>query len=256
SILKFAKNENLTTLSGEMRSHIMFAVITTIFRSPRFLKGELDLPSVQEDIPIEKVENERQKRILALGNHLKKAIELIKLKKHDGIAIVKAVKGMHFITCDNPVIVKSVKGEFKDYFDQYSMFLMPISPQYLITIAPNYINFPDDEVVRNIYEKKYVIDVNREICNAHETFLIGAENGIEYAEQDLVTYADGTSEGEKLKKDNARLIEIHRKINSYIESNLSNPEKVFQYLWKIRAEEELLIDNEVFENLMRRFVIG
>ncbi len=250
-ILDFAKDEGNTNITEELRAKIISSCISLIFRTPKFLEEDANQIELHTDIEGEDDKEKRKRKVLALQNHLKNSIELIRQKHDDGIAINKAQEGMTFITSNNPIVMRNPDGEFRDYFDPTNIFHVPISPEYSITITPSKEEDLKNTCTRYSFNKASVLSVNHDIARASQQFLIGAENGIEEFHRDMKIYDNPTPEGLKMLRDQKKMSMIMKDVFSTVEKHGAASKETREIYMKYWEEEEVVREDENYTRHMK-----
>lgn len=190
-ILEFANNTQANQLSQELRIKIIKSVLSLYFRTPKFLKDFtiLDTQLTNHSHEIKQKIKETH-RLQLLAQHLSQYRKLIELKMNDGISINFSIEDIEYITGDNPVIMRNIKGDLTNSFSSENMIHVPLSPKTSITIMPSKFEDNKNTFTRYNHDKFNVLTINSDIQKYHEKFLLGTNDGLITFLSDIKEYND------------------------------------------------------------------
>jgi len=249
-VIEFVKDESNQSLPNEMRGQVIGCVLSLIFRNRQFLNANHDILDMYSHIGGKELTDADKARITAHYNLYDYSIRMIKARHNDCIVIHKADDGLQFITSDNPVVLSSVSGTSFDYFDPQNFVKLAITPQYCISIAPTSETELRGSFFRSYSSLMEVVGFNKQVVDQSETFVIGAEGGLQSYDEMIDKYDKPTKEGLEMYW---QATDLANKMSEF--HDLMTKEGINSPKLKIKAQEfwdnnEHVRSNTMFKKIM------
>jgi len=255
-IYELLTDKGITDIDLATKTNIISVVLSLYFRTPKFLNQENKIleelvraahkqskggdfiieyageeitiyPEEVEQIIKEKKENNR---IKFLSQHLSAYEAFVRSKLKDGISVYHIVDDSEFITSDNPVIIRPYTDptdknfnpdEYnnKDInpFDKRNTIHVPIDSKTLLTILPNFDNYPDFKIRRLDKTKYDTLMYNHDVERYAERWILGSAEIIASHVKDQIEFDKPTPQNmvmlEDYKEKTIQLKELYELIS-------------------------------------------
>ena len=271
-------DDSVSLIDAKTRLTIIYTLMSLYFRTPKFLniqnnttdrlldtlsiydnpdqEVQLEIGSKSYGFKISELDTVRSElrlrnKLHFLKSHLEEWTAFVNYKAKCGMTVISVPDGFDLITGDNPVIIRSVKGNPLNIFDPTNIVRVPIDRKRMFVIMPNTEGGLTDRVFRQETDKWSALALGLEIEKNCERQLFGFPTTLQLHDKNQKEYGARTEANiRESQAKKVQLVKLEEMISRASELGIFHPSVV--KLVKEMSEMEEFRNDPALDRLIKQ----